>query len=249
MGPRLDERLARLADLLRDEEEILECAAKERLQQVMCGGDLVRERLLQECKAMQRRIVRLWLETTLGDLRGIGFDHVDKILEFIHQGPSQAALSIPKGWTVIKQYDAARLERRGRRRKRVCYSYELPAEGELVIPEAGMKILSSRSSISFGARPRDNLEALFDLAFLPGTLTVRNFRNGDRFQPLGMRGHRKVKDLFIEKRVSLTVRAILPLLVAGDEILWIPRFGRSEVAKISPETREVLRVRLVMCEG
>ncbi len=249
MGPRLDERLAHLADLLCDEEEILECVAKERLQQVLRGGELVRERLLQEPKAMRRRIVRLWLESHLGDLRAIDFDHVEKTLQFVDRGPPQASLSIPKGWTLIKQYEAVRLERGGRRRKRVCYSYEIPAEGELVIPEAGMKILSSRSSISLGARPRDDLEALFDLASLPGTLKVRSFRNGDRFQPLGMRGHKKVKDLFIERKVPLVVRANLPLLLAGDEILWVPRFGRSEVAKIRPETREVLRVRLVVCEG
>lgn len=249
MGPRLDERLAHLADLLRDEEEILECAAQERLQQAVRGGDLVRERLLQERKAMRRRMVRLWLQGTLGNLRGVSFDHVEDALRFITQGPPQGALSIPRGWTLVKQYETVRLEKRGRRRKPLCYSYKLPAEGELVIPEAGMKILSSRSSVSSVARPRDDLEALFDLSFLPEMLTVRNFRNGDRFQPLGMQGHKKVKDLFIERRVPLSVRASLPLLVAGDEILWIPKYGRSEVAKIRPGTRQVLRVRLVACEG
>ncbi|MDO8700151.1 MAG: tRNA lysidine(34) synthetase TilS, partial [Deltaproteobacteria bacterium] len=82
-------------------------------------------------------------------------------------------------------------------------------------------------------------------ALLPRTLTLRNFRRGDRYRPLGMAGHRKVKDLFVEKKIPLSVRATLPLLLAGDEILWIPGNGRSEAAKIGPETEEILRLRVI----
>ncbi len=126
----------------------------------------------------------------------------------------------------------------------MSYSYTLPGDGELVISEAGMKIRSSRGFCFPNARPQNSWEALFDLAMLPKTLTVRNFRAGDRFQPLGMQGHKKVKDLFIEKRVPLSVRATLPLILAGSEVLWIPQYGRSKVAKVGPETREVLRIKL-----
>ena len=110
-----------------------------------------------------------------------------------------------------------------------------------------MKIQSSRVVLTPDLLPHDDSEAYFDLALLPETLTVRNFRAGDRFQPLGMQGHKKVKDLFIEKKVALSVRSTLPLVLARDEILWIPGYGRSEVAKIGPKTAEVLRTRLIVC--
>ena len=35
-----------------------------------------------------------------------------------------------------------------------------------------------------------------------GKLTVRNFREGDRIAPLGMSGHRKVKDIFIDHKLA-----------------------------------------------
>jgi tRNA(Ile)-lysidine synthase len=60
-----------------------------------------------------------------------------------------------------------------------------------------------------------------------------------------MAGHKKLKDLFIDKKIPLTVRANLPLLCAGDEILWIPGYGRSDAAKVGPETAEILRLRVV----
>jgi len=249
MDPHVDERLAQLADLLCEEEEILEQLARGRLPQVVRGRDLMRVPLLQEHKALQRRLLRLWLEGTLGNLRGVGFHHVESALEFIDRGPPQGRLSMPRGWSLVKGYGTVGLEKKRQKQKPVCYTYKLSQQGELVIPEAGMKLESSRGSFSPLVWPEDNLEALFDSALLPETLTVRNFRTGDRFQPLGMQGHKKVKDLFIEKKLPLAVRATLPLLLAGGEVLWIPQYGRSEVAKIGPQTKEVLKVRLVVYNG
>lgn len=246
---RVDERMAQLADLLREEEKILERLARQHLRQALQGENLECGSLLKQEKAMQRRLLRLWLGSILGDLRGIAFHHVDEALRFISQGPPQGRLSILRGWNLVKQYDVVRLEKSRRRRQPICYSYPLPIQGELIIPEAGMKILSSRTLFTPSVNPQDNREAIFDMAHLSRTLMVRNFRSGDRFQPLGMHGHKKLKDLFIEKKVPLTVRSTLPLLLSGDEILWIPRFGRSDVAKIGPKTRDVLRVRLEIYNG
>ena len=242
---RLDERLSHLADLLREEDRILDRWAIDGLQGASAGGDLMRESLLRQGKAMQRRILRLWLEAALGDLRELDFDHVEEALRFIAEGPPQGSLSLPRRWELVKRYETVSLEkRRPGRERRVDYRYDLPREGELVIPETGMKLLAARRPFLCGARPRDRFEALFDLASLPETLIVRNVRAGDRFQPLGMRGHKKLKELFIEKRVPLPVRRTLPLLLAGEDILWVPGYGRSERAKIGPETRDILGVRL-----
>jgi tRNA(Ile)-lysidine synthase len=74
---------------------------------------------------------------------------------------------------------------------------------------------------------------------------LRNFRRGDRFQPLGITGHKKVKELFIEKKVPLAVRASLPLLVLGDEVIWIPGYGRSEYGRITRVTKAILHLKAV----
>jgi tRNA(Ile)-lysidine synthase len=169
------------------------------------------------------------------------------MLRLIAEGPPQGRLSLPGRWELVRDYETVRLERRGAGSKPACYGYTLPLEGQLMIPEAGMKIFSSRISFSADAWPQRDVEEIFDLAFLPDTLTVRNFRAGDRFQPLGMQGHKKLKDLFIEKKVPLKVRATLPLLLAGNEILWVPGYGRSEVGRVRDETKEVLKVRFEVC--
>jgi len=249
-GAQVAERLSDLAEILREEEDILERLAHEELARVAQGRHLRADLFLRLGKAMQRRVLRAWCSSRLGDVRGFSFFAVEEAIAFLARGPAQGRLAIPGGWDLVKRYGKVHIEKQGRNRKPICYAYELArAAGELLIPEAKMRIESAVLAFSPALAPRDQGEAIFDLTALPQTLTVRNFRPGDRFQPLGMKGHKKLKDLFVEKKVPLEIRATLPLLLAGEEILWIPNYGRSEVAKVGPGAADILRVRVEPLEG
>jgi len=113
----------------------------------------------------------------------------------------------------------------------------------LRIPEAKLEFHSERLLAPPKQLPDDLMEAVFDLEGLNQSVSFRNFRHGDRFQPLGLAGHKKIKDLFIEKRVPLTSRARWPLLTSGNEILWIPGYGRSVAGLVSEKTTAVLRLK------
>jgi tRNA(Ile)-lysidine synthase len=92
------------------------------------------------------------------------------------------------------------------------------------------------------ARVADLWQAIFDVEFLPDTLNVRNFRPGDRIRPLGLRGSKKVHDVFIDGKVPLQHRRLLPLVVIGPEVAWVPGCVRGETAKVTIETRWVCRI-------
>jgi len=137
-----------------------------------------------------------------------------------------------------------RLAKAAGKSKPRCYAYPLVIDGELALREAGMTIDCQRLSSPPAELPKDHWEAVFDRTALTEPLVVRNFRRGDRFRPLGMAGHKKVKELFIEKKAPLPARALLPLLVMGGEVLWLPGYGRSEIGRVGPGTKEVLRVQV-----
>jgi len=278
-GPGFSTRLAHQAELLRDDEWVLEGLARRELDRIrradgldpstrastLAEGSrsgfrpagvlesatglpvgLHRELFLEQPAALQRRILRLWIEGARSHLLGVDFAHIAAMREHIAAGPPQGRLALPGGLELVKEYQVLRLVKRNRKWKRaLCYSYELRIGTPLSVPEAGVTIHSERVRAPLGNLPDSLSEAVFDAALLPRTLTLRNFRRGDRYRPLGMVGHKKVKDLFVEKKVPLSVRATLPLLMAGDEILWIPGHGRSEAAKIGPETTEILRLRRI----
>jgi tRNA(Ile)-lysidine synthase len=75
------------------------------------------------------------------------------------------------------------------------------------------------------------------------SLVVRAWQPGDRFHPLGAPGGKKLKDRFIDRRISQAERKTLPLVLkASQEVIWVPGFAPAESCKISPLTKRALRL-------
>lgn len=82
---------------------------------------------------------------------------------------------------------------------------------------------------------------MIDAVALSMPLFIRSWQQGDKFQPLGMRGKKKVSDLLIEQKVPLTKKAEVPLLVdSNDNILAVWPWRINDQVKITPKTKKVL---------
>jgi tRNA(Ile)-lysidine synthase len=242
-GDSLAARLCAQAQVLREEEDYLADLTRQQLANVSNGTKLNRKLFLNVNKALQRRVIRLWIEQRRGHLRALGFDHVEAALSLIAAGRPQGRLAFPGGWQLAREYESITFERDRVKVKPRCYSYEFKPGISLAVVEAGIMIDSELIAAAPGKLPVNCMEAVFDAGLLKGNLVVRNFRNGDRFRPLGMEGHKKVKDLFIANQLPLHTRTALPLLVLDDEILWIPGYGRSESARVGPATKISLHLK------
>ena len=67
---------------------------------------------------------------------------------------------------------------------------------------------------------------------------VRNWENGDRYHPIGFAHEKKVKHLFSERKVQLSLRKQLPVIKdAAKKILWIPGLPPADHAKVKPSTK------------
>jgi tRNA(Ile)-lysidine synthase len=71
---------------------------------------------------------------------------------------------------------------------------------------------------------------------------VRNFIRGDRIRPLGMRGERKVKDVFIDRKIPRLERRRFPIVTLAGEVAWLPGLARGNAALVSNATETALRV-------
>jgi tRNA(Ile)-lysidine synthase len=63
--------------------------------------------------------------------------------------------------------------------------------------------------------------AVLSPRLLEGPLSLRGWRPGDRFRPLGMSGEKKLQDFFVDAKVPRQERGRIPLLLAGDRIAWV----------------------------
>lgn len=243
LNPRLSRALARLADVLRDEDVLLD-----RIASTVPG---MRDRLdLAVLAALEpaiaRRVVRRWWRR-LGNVTALGLDHVDAVLALALRPEGGGRIRVPGGW-VVRTADALELDR-GALPEPVAASFEeaLAPGTTLDLPD-GWRLSLREDAGESRAEPGDDV-CLLDADALPATLTVRNRRPGDRLRLLGLGGRTSIKRLFITRGVPRARRAGYPLVLAGDEIVWVPRCGRGEHALVGAATRRVLVLRVEVAPG
>tara|TARA_B100000965_G_C19580492_1_gene753288 strand:+ start:791 stop:2113 length:1323 start_codon:yes stop_codon:yes gene_type:complete len=83
----------------------------------------------------------------------------------------------------------------------------------------------------------------FDADKLSWPLKLRKWREGDRIQPLGMRGKKKVSDVLIDQKVPLMKKKELWLLENNQNIIALLGFGISEQVKLDTQTKKVIRLK------
>jgi len=85
---------------------------------------------------------------------------------------------------------------------------------------------------------------------LDGGLTVRQWRPGDRFRPVGVGGRKKLQDYFVDRKVALAHRDRVPLVVdESDRIVWVAGYGIDEAFRVTDPSQSVLLLRLKVVGG
>jgi tRNA(Ile)-lysidine synthase len=177
---------------------------------------------LSEPVAVQRRVVK-----AIGEHAGImlDFKHVEEVLRFANdaEGTSKR-LALPLGWCIEVRPHELRFLTPDLRQETVLqdYEYDLPVPGELMVCEAGAVFETRR--ISTGTDAGYNPGHLLDAGSLPGPLKLRNWRAGDRFWPNHTKSPKKIKELLQDRHVGKHERKLWPVVVSGNEIVWMRGF-------------------------
>ena len=88
--------------------------------------------------------------------------------------------------------------------------------------------------------------AQLDFSTLKFPLTLRHWRHGDRFHPLGMKGSKLLSDFFVDQKFTEYQKQNVWLLVsAGGDILWVVGHRIDERFKTISETKIIFRCRLI----
>jgi tRNA(Ile)-lysidine synthase len=236
-NPRLAATLTREAALARAAHEFLEQQAfpeYERLRILLPDGvTLPAERLIELAPALRTQVARRALREVLGSPRGIETVHIEAILRLCQAGQSGRRIELPGG--VGAQRNLEQLElRRGQSSVEVSFQYPLTWPGCCRVPEAGIELVASIHEEGtpcewVGVEPASC--ALLNPDALPPILVIRSRLPGDRY---GGAGHRKIKKMLLASRIPLPARAALPMVVAGDRVVWIPGFKPAKSFRANP---------------
>ncbi len=119
-------------------------------------------------------------------------------------------------------------------------SYSIHEEEIMIMIPSGtlkFKIVEEMSDV--------DLKTIFvDKEKLKYPLTVRKWKDGDYFYPLGMTGKKKLSKYFKDEKLSLLAKERVWLLCSGKDIIWIINYRADNRFKITPQTNQILKIRI-----
>jgi tRNA(Ile)-lysidine synthase len=168
------------------------------------------------------------MERVKGDLRGIGFQHIEALLE-LAAGQGHGRLQAP-GLDIFRSFEWLRVSRPGLETlENRNYRFPAPVPGRVALPGPDsailLELIETTGTIETSESVYNRVVSGLDWGLLNGSLEIRNWRPGDRLQPMGRAGEEKIKTLFQEERIPLWQRRHWPVLACGSSIVWTRRFG------------------------
>jgi tRNA(Ile)-lysidine synthase len=228
-APGLSEELLELSRRAAALREELDKVIARSIRGSVSGGTLKVARAdLQGYDAAGLRLLWPALAARVGavlDRRG-----TERITEFTISGSAGARIQLSGGWDVVLHRGSIVL-RRAR------------------LDDAPRGALPLKGEVSFGGwlfRPLEGEPGSAGrgrwLAALPvdATLSVRSWRSGDRMTPFGAAAPRRVKGLFRDAGIDAVRRRGWPVVLADDEIVWIPGVRRGAASEYLSDRRAVV---------
>lgn len=144
--------------------------------------------------------------------------HIENILSLINSPHPSGSLHFPNGLTIERSYDKCLFF--FHRQYEGPYRFTIAEPGEIDLPNGWsmrMEFVDS-SDCTFSS---NTLLLNQDELVLP--LIIRTRQQGDRMSLHGMEGTKKVKDIFIDKKVPMLERELWPIVTDGNgQVLWVP---------------------------
>lgn len=100
----------------------------------------------------------------------------------------------------------------------------------------------SSEHVHMAAMSTDPNVEFVDAATLQQQLVLRSWEEGDWFIPIGMHDRKKLSDFFIDQRIPLREKRAIPILVSGNEIVWVVGRRLDERHKLTAQTEKIIKL-------
>jgi len=232
INPAARENIARLAGIIAEEEKWLATIVTNLLQSCTDHeGRLILSIVRALPEAACRRVIVHFLRIQGAPLN---WHNVQRIADLIHQR-SGTRVDLGTGWYALRGPDFIALLPSGLQ-ELAPYRYFLQIDGQTAIPEADLLVRAEWVSLPGDHPPevRGRVGEYPAEVYLNEEkcrhcrLVVRSWKPGDRIRPSGMRGSRKLQDIFTDNKLPRDERRRVPVLEADGEIVWVAGFRPAE---------------------
>ena len=251
--PNFKKIVLKTSTILRKENDYLERETEESYQKIVREGKDTLSFGFSEYQslhpAIQWRIIQKMLRRIYtGEmiLEEGEWLEVSQIYKKLEQPSPSFLLELPHGVCLEKRYDLVLMKKEWVKQI-PPFEVELISPGRTYIEEIEKEVVIEETSRNDKFKDLYGLPnvVLLDYQNLQFPLKIRNFRPGDRFQPLGVKGTQKLKEFFIDHKIPKFERPRIPLLISGEMIAWVVGYRIDERVKITENTQKVLKVKVM----
>ena len=202
------------------------------IKHVIKNSILSIEKFKEFDRYIQKEILYYMLEEYYqDDLILVNDRHIDLLMYVINSRKSNMEVNLPNEILAVKSYDDFYLKRNTEE----IMAYEIEFNKYAELPN-GHRI----EKCGFTDDNSNNICRLSsDDICLP--IIIRTRRVGDKINVKGLNGKKKVKDIFIDKKISLARRDTWPIVTDSEgKILWIPGLKKSKFDKQKKEKYDII---------
>jgi tRNA(Ile)-lysidine synthase len=166
------------------------------------------------------------------------FDPSEAVLELARR-PASGLRSLASGWRA-QRVGGQLILRRG---QLPPVEEKVQSPGRTSIPSRSCTLVAELLPAARFSGLREGLghwRAALDADQLGAPLLLRSPRPGDRFQPLGLRGRKKLSDFLIDRKWPRLLRDELLLLTCGGQIAWVVGLEIAHSFRVGPDSRRLL---------
>jgi tRNA(Ile)-lysidine synthase len=263
-NPRVRQGLTHTGEVMRREAELLDgllTAVEPLLVRGQRDGTLVVQRRAFAAQpiAVQRAMLARAAHRLAPSLRDFGFEAVELARARIAQQRVGRRTSLPGGLELIDEGNEVRLIVGGAEPAYPAYPQLASAEPAAVQLPARIRLRNGALVISDELEPPAIIpsrgsggltkSAWLDRARLESELVIRPPLPGDRMQPLGMRGHRKLVDIFSSLHIPAGARRAWPVVTSGEDVVWLAGLRIGHAARLTDGTRTAVQLSVELGEG
>lgn len=247
-NPRLVQTLCRHAELAREEEAWWEHALDPRWRRLVRSEQndriMLRRRSLVAAPApIGRRLLKRALMRLCGSFYGFRRVHLEQLLELAASKRSTGCVHLPRNIRGRSEYDSFTIAIEAPAEE-APPALRIDAPGSFKAGDFTVTVTrcGGNEAAAWVTAEDDRFSAHLDQARLCWPLTLRSWRPGDRFQPLGMRGSKKLQDFFTDLKIPPRLRRRWPILCDAEKICWVVGCRLDERVKVRSSSAEAVHI-------
>lgn len=216
--------IQRLSESLQEDDQYLRAEAKKLVQEVMTFNDQQKEisfnidLFVSYPSALQRRAYHLILSYLYDHVipENLSYVHEELFFDVLRHEQSYVQLDFPRQLRIEKSYKTLYLSFKKDKHYPLHHLLHIP--GEVILPD-GSKIIATITNVPI---TEDKYVYVYPLEEVTLPLVVRTRQKGDRMSWKGLKGSKKIKDIFIDAKIPHKERDTWPIVTDNQgNLLWL----------------------------